>query len=102
MVKPSNGPSKASKVVLPAVGGLAVALPAAMWGASLGNEIQGQLYRKGFGLVRDGSITLRQAFDALPYVNDRAMISQTAATALGVVGFAAGAALIWYSQRQSS
>ncbi len=98
----AKDPSTVSKVALPVVGGAAVAFPAAMWGASLGSQIQGQLYRKGFGLVQDGTVTLRQAFDALPYVNDRAMLSRTAATVLGLVGFAAGAALIWNSQRQSS
>lgn len=100
MANAAATPSKASQVLLPAVAGLAVALPAAMWGASLGNEIQGQLYSKGFGLVRDGTINLRQAFDLLPYVRDRALVSQTAATTLGLVGFVAGAALIWYAERQ--
>jgi hypothetical protein len=78
---------------------MTVGIPAGLLGMGLGDEVRKHLFEKGLDMVRDGSITLGKAFEWLPYLNDRTLISNVTGLALGAAGFVVGAAVVCYAQR---
>lgn len=90
---------KIVRQALPGIGGLALGTPSAYLGVQLAKEHGGRVadtfVREGLRMAANGTIDPQRWVRALPYVTDPQIQMRVGGFALGLAGFAIGAALLW-------